>query len=52
MQYFYSLTQHKLLTENAVEHQLKTMTPQTDKIISPRGLRWITRYVDKVQPHS
>ena len=29
MQYFYSLTQHKLLTENAAVHQLKTMTSQT-----------------------
>ena len=45
MQFFYSLTQHKLLTENAVVLQLKAITPQTDnRIISPRGFRWITRY--------
>ena len=37
MQYLYSLTQHNFMTENAVVHQLKTMTPQTDnKIITPR----------------
>ena len=51
MQYFYSLTQHKLQTENAVVLQLKAITSQTDnRIISPRGFRWITRYVNKVQP--
>ena len=33
IEYFYSLTQHKLLTENAVVHQLKTKTPQTDILV-------------------
>ena len=51
MQYFYSLTQHKLLTENAVVLQLKAITPQTDnRIISPRGFRWITRKLTKCSP--
>ena len=45
MQFFYSLTQHKLITENAVVLQLKAITPQTgNRIISPRGFRWTTRY--------
>ena len=51
MQYCYSLTQHKLLTENAVVLQLKAITPQTDnRIISPRGFRWITRKLTKYSP--
>ena len=51
MQYFYPLTQHKLLTENAVVLQLKAITPQTDnRIISPRGFRWITRKLTKYSP--
>ena len=51
MQYFYSLTQHKLLTENAVVLQLKAITPQTDnRISSPRGFRWITRKLTKCSP--
>ena len=48
IQYCYSLTQHMLLTENAVVYQLETM----DIINSlKRGFRWIRRYVDKVEPH-
>ena len=52
IQYFYSLTQHMLLTKNAVVYQLETMGIIKCLNSLKRGLRWIRRYVDKVQPHS
>ena len=50
IQYLYSLTQHMLLTENAVVHQLETMGIINSLNSLKRGFRWIRRYVDKVQP--
>ena len=52
IQYLYSLTQHMLLTENAVVYQLETMGSINSLNSLKRGFRWIRRYVDKVQPHS
>ena len=54
IQYFYSLTQHKTLTENAVVHQLNAMHMNTTnrRIHYSTWFRWIRRYVDKVDPYS
>ena len=54
IQYFYSLTQHKTLTENAVVHQLNAMHMNTTnrRIHYSTWFRWIRRYVGKVDPYT
>ena len=52
IQYFYSLTQHRILTENAAVHQLKAINTTNRRINYSTWFRWIRRYVDKVDPHT
>ena len=52
IQYFYSHTQHKTLTENAVVHKLKAINTINRRINYSTWFRWIRRYVGKVDPYT
>ena len=52
IQYFYSRSKHKTLTENAVVHQLKAINTTNRRINYSTWFRWIRRYVDNVDPYT